>query len=373
MSLPDQTAGSAASVEAKNLRPSAVSLPPVEAPTGSFILQLFLIPLLIVSLIVLLWLAFSWLGGRGDSDPKQLVAELGKGSEHSWQRAYELAERLRNPDPRHDALRQDHEFAQKLAAILDDDSRASAAAQETFSPAASWQMGVRAKRRLFLCRALGAFQVTDGLPALVRCAAQDRGALDAEVRLSALEAIALLASSAGGEKILECPDAAPTLLACSRLDDGADSPVAGDYSPPREIRAVAAYALGVIGGEAGRQRLVEMLLDSYSNARYNAATGLARQGDARAIPVLQEMLDPHNSLAGKDETWDADRQRKRTTVLFNGVKASLLLLKKNHQAPREELQKSLAALAAADLANITIDRANLKSAAADAAAKLSAP
>ena len=32
----------------------AQSLPPVEAPTGTFILQLFLIPLLIVTIVVLL-------------------------------------------------------------------------------------------------------------------------------------------------------------------------------------------------------------------------------------------------------------------------------------------------------------------------------
>ena len=40
------------------------SLPPVEAPTGSFILQLFLIPLVIVTMVVLLWLMFSWRPNR---------------------------------------------------------------------------------------------------------------------------------------------------------------------------------------------------------------------------------------------------------------------------------------------------------------------
>ena len=74
------------------------SLPPVEAPTGSFILQLFLIPLVIVTMVVLLWLMFSWLAHMGRDNPQAIVQQLSRFDESSWQRAYELAELLRSPD-----------------------------------------------------------------------------------------------------------------------------------------------------------------------------------------------------------------------------------------------------------------------------------
>ena len=52
------------------------ALPPVEAPTASFVLQLFLIPLLIVSIVVLLWLVFSWMAHLGRDNPGALLKRL---------------------------------------------------------------------------------------------------------------------------------------------------------------------------------------------------------------------------------------------------------------------------------------------------------
>src|SRR5688500_11329053 len=94
---------------------TAGGLPPVGAPTATFILQLFLIPLAIVSIVVLLWLAFSWLAQMGRGNPATLVSELQKLDENSWQRAYELADLLRSPDPQYDALRHDAALAGSLS------------------------------------------------------------------------------------------------------------------------------------------------------------------------------------------------------------------------------------------------------------------
>src|SRR5262245_64406898 len=99
-------------------QPVQPSLPPVEAPTGSFILQLFLIPLLIVSIVVVLWLMFSWMASMGRDDPAELAEPIQWGDEASWQRSYELADLLRSPDPRYDKLRHDATTAGKLANFL---------------------------------------------------------------------------------------------------------------------------------------------------------------------------------------------------------------------------------------------------------------
>jgi hypothetical protein len=52
------------------------SLPPVEPPTATFILQLFLIPLTIVASVVVLWLLFSWMAHMGRDDPSTLIRDL---------------------------------------------------------------------------------------------------------------------------------------------------------------------------------------------------------------------------------------------------------------------------------------------------------
>ncbi len=50
-------------------------LPPVQAPSGRFIVQLFLVPGLIVTVAVLILLAFGWLVG-GESQPDKLLERL---------------------------------------------------------------------------------------------------------------------------------------------------------------------------------------------------------------------------------------------------------------------------------------------------------
>lgn len=337
-------------------------LPPVEAPTASFILQLFLIPLLIVSLVVLLWLLFSWMAHLGRDNPDALLRRLENFDENSWQAAKELADVLRSPDPKYDALRADSDLALRLSKLLERDMQ---------TPVDSQGMKFRAQRRMFLCRALGMFHVADGLPMLLKCVSLERDVIEAEVRLSAIEAIATLADNMGAEKIRESQDVLSTLLAASRTADADEPPPSsGDepavYRPHAEVRAVAAYALGVLGGDESLDRLAAMLQDTYPNARYNAATGLARQGDVRCIPVLTEMLSPTNQLAARDERYPVDQDRKRAAVLLSGIQGSLKLHEENPTADVSELIAALEKLSAADLTHIMSDRVKLQSAAREA-------
>src|SRR5262245_16531314 len=94
------------------------ALPPVQPPSGAFVLQLFFIPLFIVSLIVCVWLLFSWLAHVG-SDPQDLVRDLRRLNEASWQKALNLANLLRNPQ--YDHLKKDSKLAAEIASVLDEE------------------------------------------------------------------------------------------------------------------------------------------------------------------------------------------------------------------------------------------------------------
>ena len=337
------------------------SLPAVEAPTGSFILQLFLIPMVIVTMVVLLWLMFSWMAHMGRDNPTAIIQQLRKFDDSSWQRAYELAELLRSPDPKYDSLRRDPEICSELVSLLEADLAITTTGKTD---------EIRLKRRMFLCRAIGSFHIPDGAPILVRCV-KEPGKDGVDVQLSALEGIATLAKNVGPDEIRKQPDLLPTVLAASRQsDEESSSAVASDgesfYRPGGEVRAVAAYALGILAGDEEQARLVAMLGDPYPNARYNAATGLARAGDVRCIPILEEMLQPDNPLAAQDERGAKDKDNKRVIVLRNGIQTTVVLAQKNPKADMRPLQKALQTIVSSDLAAIKTDRSKLQIAAKEA-------
>src|SRR5262245_45263721 len=105
-----------------NDRPQAGGemLPPVQPPTSGFLLQLFFIPLVIVLIIVVVWMLFSWLANMG-ATPRELIRELSRRNNASWQRAVTLAEILQaapTGDP--NGVRQDRQMAAELSRILKD-------------------------------------------------------------------------------------------------------------------------------------------------------------------------------------------------------------------------------------------------------------
>jgi hypothetical protein len=227
------------------------------------------------------------------------------------------------------------------------------------------------KRRMFLCRAIGSFHIPDGVPVLLRCI-QEPGPNGADVQLSALEGIATLAKNVGPEKLREEKDLLPTVIAASKQSDEETSiSVATDgesfFRPGGEVRAVAAYVLGVLGGDEERERLAIMLqVETYPNARYNAATGLARAGDVRCIPILKEMLNPENDAAAKDERGPRDQENKRVIVLRNGIQTTVVLAQKNSTADLASLKVALQTIVDSDLAAIKTDRSKLQIAAKEA-------
>jgi hypothetical protein len=219
-------------------------LPPVTPPTATFLLQLFLIPLLIVSIIVVLWLLFSWVAHMGRDNAAELARAIVRGDASSWQRAYELADLLRSPDPRYAALRNDAALAKSLADFLKRDLKEPLPGQQAISfgfekgstysgsqaPRGS-ELRARIIRRMYLCRSLGSFTVLDGLPVLLKAAQQENDPVEVQVRFSAIEAIATLADNCGPQSIAKLPDTIAVLIAASR-DDTSPPPKPSDDGEP---------------------------------------------------------------------------------------------------------------------------------------------
>jgi HEAT repeat protein len=313
------------------------ALPPVEAPSMAFVTQLFLIPLLIVSIIVVIWLGVSWVVRTG-GDPDKYVKDLQKPGKGSWQSAMSLADMLR--DPRNEHLKRDVTLAKRLAEVLDKQLDGKNSSQQAI------------KLRIFLTRALGEFHVTDGLPVLIKAANTERDPSEIVVRRTALEAIAVLADNTDPAEIA----AEPGLMAA--LERAATDRTSGDEKTEierGELRARAAFALGVIGGDDALKRLEYLTGDAYPNARFNAATGLARHGDERATKVLLQMLDPNNPAVVAGETGENEKSLeqaiawKRAVVLINGLEATVQLAERNSDADLTELAKAVQKLETAEL------------------------
>src|SRR5919204_2160886 len=92
----------------------AKGLPPVVAPSGRFIAQLFLVPGLIVAGAVTILLGFSWLAG-GSRSPEQLLKNIDSANaDIRWRAANDLAQVLK----RDDVLAADASFGLRLAERL---------------------------------------------------------------------------------------------------------------------------------------------------------------------------------------------------------------------------------------------------------------
>ena len=285
------------------------ALPPVEPPSAGCILQLFIVPGVIVVVVVMIWLMFNWLAHKGN-DRDAFVRDLQRNNEARWQAAVNLANALNaergSKEPK---LAGDHELAKQLAGILDKEIDAGSLDERPIT------------LRIYLSRALGQFQVDDGLPTLIKAAGTQREDVESDVRRAAIEGIALLADNLppGDTAFAENEKLTEVLFAAAKDTD------------PR-TRSTAAVALGVIGGQMYLDRLRGMLDDSNPDVRYNAALRLAQHGDAAAVPVLDEMLDPSEQAGVETEKQEDMRPRKRVVISGNALRAVQQLVAKNPAA-----------------------------------------
>src|SRR5438105_8342362 len=161
--------------DASNPEPSR-GLPPVVAPSGRFIAQLFLVPGLIVAGAVAVLLGFSWLAG-GARTPAAFLRDLDSGNpDVRWRAASDLAQVLkRDPD-----LASDAAFGLKLAGLLqralaelERAERAAAAAGAGSAEATARERAEALARRgylQYLCNGLGSLRTPVGAPVLAELA-----------------------------------------------------------------------------------------------------------------------------------------------------------------------------------------------------------
>lgn len=308
-----------------NAPPDIVSaddrLPPVEPPSAGFIVQLFVIPALIVVIMLALGAGIKWLVER-DNDPDAYVAALGRDSAFRWQAANDLAELLRNP--RYAKLKDDAHMAKQLAEILNREID-----QASFDEKAI-------KLRVYLCHLLGEFHAPDVLDVLLKAAKTQRSSEEATVRFAALKGLAVWLDGSAAAAPRQVQKLLPALLAASR-----------DEEPL--LRSTAAFALGATDDAEAQKRLERMLVDRYPDVRYNAATMLARRGDAAAADVLMEMLDAEQVQALEKEAEAQARSFKRHLILVNALRAAKDLAQKNKEADLRQLTEAVKRLTVAEL------------------------
>jgi hypothetical protein len=293
------------------------SLPPVEPPNAAFLVQLFLVPGLIVAIIVCVWLAFHWLAHLGN-DPQAYVRTLRRDNEGRWQAALNLANDLRGPGGA--ALKSDEALATELGRILTDE-------------AASGRTGEQSQTlRVYLCRALGEFTIPAAAAPLV---ARVEATADPQTARAAVEALSVLATNlvAAGRGFEDPAAVSAAVLTSSRSDDV-------------PLRSAAAFTLGVIGGTAATERLVQLCGDAADDVRYNAALGLARLGSPDAIEPLGEMLalpDIPPPAGPVDEVAQSKRY-KRALIVVNALRGVALLVDATHEPPPRNVIDRVSAL-----------------------------
>lgn len=283
--------------------------PPVEAPTAGFLVQLFVIPAIIVFAVVLVYVLFGKIA-TGQTDPEQFRAALRSPNPvRRWQAAHGLAQALEADR----SLAENHDLAADLVELLEDElDRGPGASKEERT------------LRAFLVTAVGRFHVPLGASVLRRAMKSPH---TVEVRIRAITALMDL-----NERVdsLEDPEVIEDLIETSR-----------DTEPV--IRKLSAFAMGKLGEPRFETRLQEMLADGNVDVRYNAALGLARNGQAAAMPVLVAMLDPENQEAVRSED-PGRRARKASEVMQSALAAAKSLVTLNRESDLSDLRGPLVTL-----------------------------
>lgn len=295
--------------------------PPVEPHPLGTLGKLILLPALVVLVLVLMAVVVGWLT-RSPGDVDSMLDALEKGGNRRWRAAVNLAGVLGAPGGA--GRKRDPVLAGRLMGILQRELDSGGVRDDEIT------------LRMYLCRALGEFHLVEPLPVLVAAATTERDPREVDVRRSAIEATAVLASNVG-----------PSRLRSRAELIGALREAAQDARPP--LRSAAAFTLGVIGGSEAETELAALLADAYPDVRHNAATGLARHGDVKAIDVLLEMLDPSERAGVDVEKQEPARDFKRAMILVNGLRAADRLAAANPSADWSRLERAIEGLTRAEV------------------------
>lgn len=260
---------------------NTASLPPVNPPTGKFIVELFLVPGLIVGLIVCLLLLVNWLFS-GPRSPEAFLRKLDDPNvEIRWRAAADLSQVL----PRDPQLASNSDFCQKLSERLDRTLRDNEPEEKAFqerlakldAPEAEKERRKLEPERnyiMFLTGVLGAFKVPAGVPVLGRIIEQDPVMELRELTLRRRNAVFALANLGGNLRNQAEPvTALPVdryLIKAAQSDDP-------------KLRELAAYAMGLWKVDTDQRKRMEEALVRLSS------------DDGRGMDRLEEFQGPDPS------------------------------------------------------------------------------
>jgi hypothetical protein len=230
------------------------------------ILEFFFFPLVMVAVGVGVFILFGLITSEGKG-PRDYVQLIRTGdTNRRWQAAYELSRVIR--------VGEDRDLA---------DARLVGEMVSLFEQAGNDDPRVRR----FLALALGRLGSEEAVPALLACLEQVRHGEggDPETHIYAVWALGAIGDDA----------AIPQLVALTTHEDPG-------------LRKAAAHALGVFRSEEAVAALERALGDPVGDVRWNAASGLARQGRSAAAPVLEEMLDREQLARNQAVTPDQTEQ-----------------------------------------------------------------
>ena len=301
-------------------------LPPVEAPSAGFIVQLFVIPAVVVFVVICVWLLFGKLAG-GERDAMEYI-RLIRASDSNWRAAnraaFELASLIQN-DPK---LASDPKLLGELTDMLDFDL------DKVENPEITQ----------YLALAIGRFQTqeavtssgksVDPVGTLVKALASK---LPEQVRIAAAASLAKQAARLDGK--LESASAV-------------SAPAETSHAEWPELRQMAVYALGFFAGEGSSKALAESLSDSDRFVRYNAAVALARRADPAASDTLREMLSSsllEKAVAIESET---EKRSKIEGIELESLLALQTALKEGHRDFVKSFEAELRILEASEFVGV---------------------
>jgi hypothetical protein len=166
-----------ASSNESSLPGATPGLPPVQPPSGRFIIQLFVVPGAIILFVVLIVLGFSYYGKRSH-DPEHFLRQLDNDNPAiRWRAASDLAQILKRPEPATLRWKADPKFALDLAERLEREWKDLLEQEKKLADQASpstdknkqlvWRKLREQRDRIsFLGAALGEFHFAVGAPVL---------------------------------------------------------------------------------------------------------------------------------------------------------------------------------------------------------------
>jgi hypothetical protein len=306
--------------------PALSDLPPVEAPSAGFIVQLFVIPAVIVAVVIVVWLLFGKLAG-GERDAMEYVRLL-RAPNANWRAAnraaFELASLIQN-DPK---LASDPKLLGELTDLL---------AYELDHPE-------NPEMTQYVALALGKFQTLDA-----RAANGQK-----------IDPLAILARALSEKQPAPVRIAAAASLAkhAARLEGGLDDEKAvqalGEAGQNGEssLREVAAYALGFFGGPRAAEVLRERLNDPDRFVRYNAAIALARRGDLAARGTLREMLSTADLSRAVELPSESEKHNKIEAIELEALSALETSLGRKQPELARSLRPEITALSKSGLVSV---------------------